>query len=129
MGGLVARSPVPVTVSFELDRELAQPVEAAVYYVVAEALTNVAKYAGATAAAVKVASAGGLVRVEVTDDGMGGADPARGSGLRGLSDRIEALGGRLRFESPPGGGTRVWAELPIAPRRGSPVPGAVESTA
>ncbi len=87
--------------------------EAAVYYVIAEALTNVTKYAGAGAADVAVTSDDAGVRVAVTDDGAGGADPAKGSGLRGLADRVEALGGRLAVRSS-GAGTRVEAWLPVA---------------
>jgi signal transduction histidine kinase len=109
---LASRSPVPVSVDVPALR-LAPPVEAAVYFLGAEALTNVAKYAEASRVTVRVAAANGVVRVEVADDGVGGADPAHGSGLRGLADRVEALGGRLRVESPPGGGTRLLAELPI----------------
>ena len=84
------------------------------YYVVAETLTNVGKYAQATTATVDVSRSPGLVVVEVNDDGIGGADTERGSGLRGLADRVEALGGRLRVWSPVGGGTRVQAEIPCA---------------
>jgi signal transduction histidine kinase len=81
--------------------------------VVAEALTNVAKYADATAARVEVARRDGRAVVTVSDDGVGGADPGRGSGLRGLRDRVEALDGTLRVSSPPGGGTEVVAEIPL----------------
>jgi signal transduction histidine kinase len=88
------------------------PVEAAAYYVVAEALANVAKYASADAVSVRVERRNGSAIVEVADDGVGGANPARGSGLRGLSDRVEALGGTLAVESPAGHGTRLRAEIP-----------------
>ena len=84
------------------------------YYTVAEALTNVAKHAHATAATVGIAVDDGVVVVEVSDHGVGGAGGASGSGLRGLADRVEALGGRLRLESPPAGGTVLRAEIPIA---------------
>jgi signal transduction histidine kinase len=104
------RCPVPVQVSVP-QRRLEPAVEAAVYYVCAEALTNVAKYAQASQAAINVQRRDDLVVVEIFDDGVGGADPARGSGLRGLADRVEALQGRLRIDSPPGGGTRLLAEL------------------
>jgi signal transduction histidine kinase len=87
-------------------------VEAAAYYVVAESLTNVAKYAHATSANVRIQRSNGNAFVEVRDDGVGGADPTLGSGLRGLADRVEALNGRLGVESDPGVGTRVWAEIP-----------------
>jgi signal transduction histidine kinase len=87
-------------------------VETTAYFVVTEALTNIAKYAQATAATVTVEQANGWLIVDVTDDGIGGADPARGSGLSGLADRVAALGGVLQVDSPAGGGTRVRAELP-----------------
>jgi PAS domain S-box-containing protein len=110
---LVARSPVPVEASVP-QLELPPTVEAAAYYVVAEALTNVVKYGQASVAEVSVEAVGATVRVTVKDDGIGGADPANGSGLRGLSDRVEALEGRLVVESAPGGGTTVRAEIPLA---------------
>jgi PAS domain S-box-containing protein len=110
---LVARAPVPVDV-VELPAErLPEPIEAASYYVIAEALTNVAKYARADAAVVRVAAARGAVQVEVSDDGVGGADPRAGSGLCGLADRVEALGGRLDVLSPAGQGTRLRAVIPL----------------
>ncbi len=109
---LVLRAPLPVRVEMP-DERLPAPVEAAAYFVVAEALTNVAKYAGATSANVRVCAEDGLVTVEVADDGAGGADPAAGSGLRGLSDRVAALDGSLQVESSPGQGTRVLAQLPV----------------
>jgi PAS domain S-box-containing protein len=112
---LATRAPVPVRIDVALDGErLPQPIEAAAYYVVAEALTNMAKYAQASEASVSVGRADGRAFVEVTDDGVGGADEAGGSGLRGLVDRVEALGGRLTVTSPAGAGTRVRAELPAA---------------
>jgi signal transduction histidine kinase len=97
------------------------PVEVAIYYVASEALTNVAKYAGATSATVRVLRAGRTVTVEVTDDGVGGASPEGGTGLRGLEDRVAALDGRLRVESRPGEGTRIVAAIPLAEVR-VPVP-------
>jgi signal transduction histidine kinase len=87
-------------------------IEVAAYYVVCESLVNVAKHARARSATVAVARDDGQVVVEVVDDGVGGADTERGSGLRGLADRVEALGGRLRVWTPPGRGTRVRAEMP-----------------
>jgi signal transduction histidine kinase len=92
------------------------------FYVVAEALTNVAKYAGATRARVRAVSGGGHAVVEVSDNGRGGADTAAGSGLRGLADRVAALDGRLEVDSPPGGGTMVRAffPLPADPAAGTP---------
>ena len=110
---LAERSPVPVTVTSRLDGRLSETVEATAYYVVSEALTNVAKYADAGAAEVTIARRNGALTVVVTDDGVGGADPARGSGLQGLGDRVEAAGGTLRIDSPPGAGTRLIAELPL----------------
>jgi len=88
-------------------------VEEAAYYVVAEALANVLKYAGASSVRISVGREDGMARVEVTDDGVGGADPARGSGLRGLADRVEALDGRLELDSPPNKGTHLSAEIPV----------------
>jgi signal transduction histidine kinase len=110
---LIARAPLPVELEVELDRRLPEPVEAAAYYVVAEALTNVAKYAEASGVRVHVTRADGRARIEVADDGVGGADPG-GTGLRGLADRVEALSGRFTVLSPPGGGTTVRAEIPSA---------------
>ena len=110
---LAGRSPVPVEISVPAER-LPGPVEAAAYYVVAEALTNVAKYAQASSAHVRVRRDNGRALVEVSDDGIGGADAGSGSGLRGLADRVAALDGTLEVESPPGGGTRIRADLPIS---------------
>jgi PAS domain S-box-containing protein len=109
---LVSRSPVPVEASVP-QLELPPAVEAAAYYVVAEALTNVVKYGHASLAEVSVETVDGSVRITVKDDGVGGADPTRGSGLRGLSDRVEALEGRLVVESAAGSGTTVRAEIPL----------------
>jgi PAS domain S-box-containing protein len=109
---LVTRVPLPVQTELPVDR-LPAPVEAAAYFVVAEALTNVVKYAGATSAHVRVGAEDGVVTVEVADDGVGGARADAGTGLRGLADRVAALDGALRVESPPGQGTRVVAELPV----------------
>ena len=111
---LAGRSPVPVEVSIPPER-LPGSVEAAAYYVVAEALTNVAKYAQASVAHVRVSRDNGRAFVEVSDDGVGGADATTGSGLRGLADRVAALDGTLDVESPHGGGTRIRAELPLLP--------------
>jgi signal transduction histidine kinase len=111
---LAARAPLPVRLVVKLDARPPAPVEVAAYYLVAEGLTNVAKYACASAATVDVARVNGRLVVEVADDGVGGADPGGGSGLRGLADRVEALDGRLRVSSPPAGGTTIRAELPCA---------------
>jgi PAS domain S-box-containing protein len=108
------RSPLPVRIREVPAERFPEPLEACVYYTVAEALTNVAKHARATAAAVSVSTRDARLVVEVSDDGVGGAEDARGSGLRGLSDRVESLGGTLTVESPPAGGTLVRAEIPIA---------------
>jgi signal transduction histidine kinase len=103
-----------VRLAVEVDDRLPEHVEVAAYYVVSESLANIAKHAYASKARVSIERrAEGLV-VEVVDDGVGGADTERGSGLRGLADRVEALGGRLRVWSPAGGGTRVEAEIPCA---------------
>jgi signal transduction histidine kinase len=115
LDGLVSRVPVPVTVEADPGERLPGPVESAAYFVVSEALANVAKYAHATQATVRVRRENGHVTVEVTDDGVGGADAARGSGLRGLADRVAALDGSLSLDSPQGGGTRLRAEIPFAP--------------
>lgn len=109
---LVDRAAVPTTLDFALTSRLPEPVEAAAYFVVSEALTNVAKHAAAGSTRVGLRAEKGTLVVEVRDDGCGGADPARGSGLRGLRDRVEAVGGTLETMSPAGGGTTVRATLP-----------------
>jgi signal transduction histidine kinase len=93
--------------------QLPERVAAAAYFICAEALTNTAKHAAAAHVAIAVTVSGGRVRVEIADDGVGGADPARGSGLRGLTDRVEAFGGTLPVESATGHGTRLVAEIPL----------------
>ena len=113
LGALTGRSPVPVRLDVELGSELPPPVEAAAYYVVAESLTNIAKYAEAAVVEIVVRSDAQGARVEVRDDGVGGADPATGTGLRGLADRVDALGGVLQVTSPAGAGTTVTAEVPL----------------
>ncbi len=113
MTALAERSPIPVTVSAVPDRRLSPALEAAAYFVVSEALANVAKYAGATQASIGAECRGTTLRVEVGDDGVGGADGSRGTGIRGLQDRVAAVGGRLTVESPRGQGTLVVAEIPI----------------
>ena len=111
---ILARAPLPVELTELPEERLPEPVEAAVYYVVAETLTNIAKHAQAESATVSVTLASNTAFVVITDDGIGGADPAGGSGLRGLADRIEALDGGLRIESPPQGGTRIEAQIPCS---------------
>jgi len=108
---LAARAPVPVRLDVDLPRRLDEAVEVAAYYVVCESLTNVGKHARASSATVTLSQRAGTMVIEVVDDGCGGADTERGTGLRGLADRVEALGGRLRVWTPVGGGTRVRAEL------------------
>jgi signal transduction histidine kinase len=117
---LAARTPIPVEVTLPGGR-LPPEVEAAIYYVVSEAIANVCKYAQATTVWVDVVDTPELAVVLVRDDGVGGADPSVGSGLRGLADRVGALDGRLVVESPAGGGTIVHAEIPLrhAPVLGS----------
>jgi PAS domain S-box-containing protein len=110
---LAARAPLDVELDVEMPERLPEPVETAAYYAVSEALANVTKHAEASSAAVRVTVGDGLMIVEVADDGVGGADAERGSGLRGLRDRIETLDGGLLVDSPTGGGTRVRAELPV----------------
>jgi GAF domain-containing protein len=110
---LARRSAVPVRLDVRVDGRLPAQIELAAYYVIAEALTNAAKHAGASDADVQVDSGEGVLRVRVRDDGRGGADLSRGSGLVGLTDRVEALGGRLALHSPLGAGTAVQVVLPL----------------
>ncbi len=109
---LADRTPLPVEISEFPDERFPSGIEAAAYFLVAEALTNVARYANAGKATVAVARKNGHLEVEVVDDGIGGADPAGGSGLSGLADRVAALDGRLEVDSPPGRGTTVKAVIP-----------------
>jgi signal transduction histidine kinase len=110
---LARRSAVPVRLDVSVDGRLPEPIELAAYYVVSEALTNTAKHADATIADVQMAAGEGVLRVWVRDDGRGGADLTRGTGLVGLTDRVEALGGHLRVHSPAGAGTTVEIALPL----------------
>jgi signal transduction histidine kinase len=103
---------VPVRLNVDVEGRLPEPLEVAAFYLVSESLANIGKHAKATSATIGVTQLDGQVRVEVVDDGVGGADTERGSGLRGLADRVEALEGRLRIWSPAGGGTRLRAEIP-----------------
>ena len=114
LGAVAARAGVPVEVEALPDERLPAPIEAAAYFVVTEAITNVDRYSRAAHASVRVERADGHVVVEVADDGIGGADPRTGSGLRGLADRVAALDGRLEVRSPAGGGTTLRAEMPCA---------------
>ncbi|WP_037682839.1 sensor histidine kinase [Streptomyces griseus] len=115
------RSPVPVEVDVELPGRLPESVEAAAYFVVCEALANVARHSGAERAWVRGRHERGRLRVEVRDDGRGGADGARGSGLTGLADRVSVLDGRLALSSPPGGPTVLRVEMPCGPMGGEPM--------
>jgi signal transduction histidine kinase len=111
VNALVSRLPLPVTVDVAVDR-LPAGIEASAYFVIAEALTNVVKHAGAGRAAVKAWTEDAILHLEVSDDGVGGAD-AGGTGLLGLADRVAAFGGRLWIDSPQGGGTVLGAVLPL----------------
>ncbi|MFL5962664.1 MAG: GAF domain-containing sensor histidine kinase [Gaiellaceae bacterium] len=115
---LTSRAPIPVELDLPALGRLPTPVEAAVYYVVSEALTNTAKYAKASVAHVVVEERDQVLCVAVRDDGVGGADPARGSGLLGLKDRVEAIGGTISIDSPHGAGTSLRVELPLEARDG-----------
>jgi signal transduction histidine kinase len=113
LNALAGRAPVPVELRVTLDRRLPETIEATAYYLVAEALTNVAKYAYATHVTVAVEMNGTDAAVTITDDGTGGAQHGEGTGLRGLTDRVAAIGGHLDIHSPPGGGTRLHARMPL----------------
>jgi signal transduction histidine kinase len=112
VAALVQRAPVPVDMHAAVPARPDPSIEAAAYFLISEALTNVAKYAQADAVTVDLRAASGVLVVTITDDGIGGADPAGGSGLRGLVDRVEAIGGQIEITSPPGHGTRLCARLP-----------------
>jgi signal transduction histidine kinase/putative methionine-R-sulfoxide reductase with GAF domain len=115
---LAARAPLPVALDLRIDGRLPEPVEAAAYYVASEALANVVKHARAGSAAVRAERVNGVAVIEITDDGVGGADLDGGTGLGGLRDRVETLDGRLEVESLPGCGTLVRAQLPVLERKG-----------
>jgi len=117
---LTARAPLPVSLEL-IDERFDPQLEAAAYFFVAEALTNVAKHSGATAASVRLARESDELLAEVADDGRGGADPLRGTGLRGLGDRLAALDGTLEIDRPGGGGTRLRARLPARPPEQRPI--------
>jgi PAS domain S-box-containing protein len=118
---VAARSAVPVVVTDGLGERLPAPVEAALYFSAAEALTNAAKHAHAREVTVELERRGGVVRVEVADDGVGGATAERGGGLHGLDDRLAIVGGSMEVRSPSGGGTRVVVEVPLSPLGVEPV--------
>jgi len=106
--------PLPVEIKVTGGNQLPERVAAAAYFVCAEALANIAKHAAASRVTVAVTASEGRLRVEIADDGVGGADPARGSGLRGLADRVETMGGTLQVQSVPGRGTHLAAEIPLS---------------
>ncbi|MBI5103776.1 MAG: ASCH domain-containing protein [Solirubrobacterales bacterium] len=114
---LAGRSPVPLRLGDLPERRLPEPVELTAYYLASEGVTNAHKYAEATEVRFEVLLRPDAVVLRLADDGRGGADPARGSGLAGLHDRVAALGGRLEIASPPGAGTRLEATIPLAPWR------------
>jgi len=111
---VIARLPLPVHLDVRVDHRPPAAVESAAYFIAVEALTNVAKHAQATRATVTIESAGGRLAIAVTDDGRGGADPQRGTGLAGLQERVQGLGGRFQLVSPAGGPTSLFVELPCA---------------
>jgi signal transduction histidine kinase len=111
--GLARRSSLPVKLEVDAIERLAQPLETAAYYVVSEALANATKHASASIAEVQLEVRDGTLHVSIRDDGVGGADPSHGSGLLGLIDRVEALGGTIAVTSPPGQGTSMALELPV----------------
>ena len=114
LSALVRRTPIPVTVIVVLPQRPPPSVESAAYFVVSEALTNVSRHAGASRATVSITQADGVLVLEVSDDGAGGADPAGGTGLAGLAERVAALNGRLTVDSPAGGMTTITAEIACA---------------
>jgi signal transduction histidine kinase len=113
---LVARSPLRVNLDVDADGRFPESVEVTAYYVVSEALTNAAKYADTQVADVTVTASGGALQVDVRDGGRGGANPAEGTGLIGLKDRVEAVGGTMRLTSPEGAGTLLNVVLPLGDR-------------
>jgi signal transduction histidine kinase len=112
LSGIAARAPLPVGLSVDMSERASPTIEAVAYFVVSECLTNIARHASATRAGIDVRREGGTLRIRVTDDGVGGADPARGSGLASLAQRARSVDGTLRLDSPPGGPTVVTVELP-----------------
>jgi signal transduction histidine kinase len=110
---LARRAPIPVQLEVDLQTRLPEPIEVAAYYVASEALANAVKHAQASRVDMSIGRRNGSLLLSIRDDGVGGADPTRGSGLMGLTDRVEALGGSIRVESRRGEGTRVTAELPL----------------
>jgi signal transduction histidine kinase len=123
--GLARRAGIPVELDLHANRRLPDPIEVATYYVVSEALTNVAKHAAASEVHVELRAENSIVEVAIRDDGIGGADPARGSGLIGLRDRVEALGGTIEISSSRGNGTLLRARIPLSASSATPRPGSV----
>ena len=119
---LARRSPISVDLQVRVKERLPEPVEVSAYYVIAEALTNAAKHARAATVSVQVEVAADVLILEVRDDGAGGADFTHGTGLAGLKDRVEALGGRIFLDSPPGAGTSLRVELPLAATTAASLP-------
>jgi signal transduction histidine kinase len=115
LDGLASRASIPVSLEIDVEPRPPEAVELAAYFFVAETLTNVAKHAQATSASVEVMQEDARLVIEVVDDGVGGATADGGSGLRGLEDRVEALGGRVQLWSPDAAGTRIRAEIPYEP--------------
>jgi signal transduction histidine kinase len=120
---LARRSAVPVELDVALEGQLPPAIQVAAYYVISEALANVAKHANASVAVVNATVSGDMLQVSVRDDGVGGAVATPGSGLIGLEDRVEALGGRFELKSPPGQGTTISIELPLTEAPGAHGPG------
>ena len=110
---LAERSTVPAAVHADLDERPAPAVEAAAYFVASEALANLTKHANATSVTLRLTASEGMLTLQIADDGIGGADPARGSGLRGLQDRVAAVDGTLDLDSPAGKGTRLTVRIPV----------------
>ena len=111
---LSRRAALPVRLQVAIDRRLSEQVESAAYFVASEALANAAKHSHASEVRLAASHQDGVLVLDVSDDGIGGAAPGGGSGLRGLADRVEALGGRLTISSPPGRGTTLRVEIPCA---------------
>jgi GAF domain len=124
LGALARRSAVPVELDLNLGPRLDQHIEAAGYYIASEAITNAAKYAQASVIDVCADARDGALTLSISDDGVGGADPSRGSGIIGLRDRVEALGGTILVLSPPGQGTTLHVQLPADPMAASTLPAA-----
>jgi signal transduction histidine kinase len=114
---LARRSPVPVELTVEVHDRLPKPLAANAYFIVAEALTNTAKHARASASQVEVRADDGVLQLAVSDDGVGGADPAGGSGLLGVRDRVEAMAGKMSIRSPRGEGTVLQVQMPLSAER------------